>query len=80
MNAWYIEWCSSAWVEPENVRAALDAYGRGEIRLPPIPKNTPKKEIRDLCESSRILHYMKASVTEFLGLTSDYTCMFRFIG
>lgn len=64
------EWGSSASVEIETIRSVIEAYGKGLITLPPIPRNTPKIEVRELCEGSRIVHYTKASVAEFLGWTS----------
>jgi hypothetical protein len=42
------EWGTSARVELETVRAVIAAYGRGEITLPEVPKNTKRSELRDV--------------------------------
>jgi hypothetical protein len=64
------EWGTSAWVELETIRAVIEAYVRGEIALPKVTRNAPTKEVREVCEGSRILRYTKATVAEFLGWTS----------
>jgi hypothetical protein len=63
------EYSTDAWIELENVRVTLDAYARGEIMLPAIPKNTPQRDIVELRHGSGVVRYTKASVATFLGWT-----------
>lgn len=63
------EWGTSAWVELETIRSVIDAYGRGEIELPKVPKNTDTKVIRQAGQATVPLPYTQATVAEFLGWT-----------
>lgn len=63
------EWGSLAWVELESVRATIDAYAKGEIELPPIPKDTPKSNVRDVTRNGVSRPFTKSSVAQFLGWT-----------
>jgi hypothetical protein len=59
------EWGSSAWFEMETIKAVVEAYAAGEIELPPMPKDTPKK---------RILyapHFVSAKSPSDVGPVSD---------
>lgn len=64
------EWGSSAWVEMETIRAAIEAYGKGEISLPSVPTKTREDQILYVCATSRTHAYTKATVASFLGWTS----------
>lgn len=68
------EWGSSAWIELETVRSAIEAYGRGEIELPPVPKKTREDRIRHVSKPPLKHHpYTKATVAKFLGWTNRTT-------
>ena len=59
------EWGTSAWVELETIRATIDAYGKGLIELPKVPKTT---RLNDRLGSDD--HpYTRSTVAEFLGWT-----------
>lgn len=77
------EWGSSVAVETETVRAVLDAFGKGQITLPPVLDKTPQSAIRYTLEELtaddlqaldsgmspefRGHPYTKSTVAEFLG-------------
>lgn len=65
------EWGTSAWVELETIRATIEAYGNGEIGLPPVPAKTPKDSIRHVPKSSLEHPFTKATVASFLGWTTQ---------
>jgi hypothetical protein len=62
------EWGALGWVELETIRATIEAFAKGLIKLPEVPKNSPN--VREVSEGSRLLKYTKATVAEFLGWTS----------
>ncbi len=64
------EWGTSAWVELETIRSVIEAYGKGMIQLPKVPKNAP--QTREVIQGSGLL-YTKSSIAEFLGWTSKQT-------
>ena len=51
------------------LRATIAAYGKGEIELPKVPKNTDTKLIRQASQEPVMLAFTKATVAEFLGWT-----------
>ena len=59
------EWGTSAWVEVETLRATIEAFGKGLIQLPPVPKDTPKNVLRMSGER----RYTRSTVARFLGWT-----------
>jgi ParB/RepB/Spo0J family partition protein len=66
------EWGTSAWVELETIRAVIDAYGKGEIALPPVPAKSRTDMIRYVSADSRTHSYTKGTVAEFLGWTAKH--------
>jgi ParB-like chromosome segregation protein Spo0J len=64
------EWGTSAWVEIETIRATIDAFGKGEIELPLVSKNTPDK--REVGQNTGLVYTM-ASVAYFLGWTRKHS-------
>lgn len=75
------EWGTSAWVELETIRAVIEAYGKGEITLPKVPKDTRKDAIRDVSyeiEIRDVSHeigtrsYTTLTVATFLGWTRKH--------
>lgn len=60
------EWGSDGWVEVETVRATIEAYGKGLIRLPDVPPNTRKDRIRYV-GLNLDRPYTRLSVATFLG-------------
>jgi len=70
---------SSAYVEMESIQQTINAYGRGEIDLPEVPKDTKKEYVRDVCK--RI--YTRSTVAEALDMLTDsgqvnYACKTAF--
>ncbi len=63
------EWGTSAWVELETVRSVIQAYSKGEIVLPKVPKNAPER--REVGQGSGLV-YTRATVAEFLGWTRKH--------
>jgi hypothetical protein len=63
------EWGTSAWVEVETVRATIEAYGRGEIELPKVPRDTRKDQIRNVSHGTDSRSYTEGTVAQFLGWT-----------
>ena len=63
------EWGTSAWVELETLRAVIEAYGRGEIELPKVPRDTPKQHVRRLPHATGERSYTISTVAAFLGWT-----------
>lgn len=63
------EWGSDGWVTVETIRATLDAYGKGLIELPAVPKDTRKDLIRYVSQNSDSRSYTKGIVAQFLGWT-----------
>jgi hypothetical protein len=64
------EWQWTGWIEVETVRATIDAYERGFINLPEVPRDTQKGLIRYVCEPVRTRSYTMGTVAEFLGWTN----------
>jgi hypothetical protein len=60
------EWGTSAGIELETIRAVIDAFGKGEIDLLPVPKKTPADAIRHVGGNSSKT-YTKTTVARFLG-------------
>ena len=63
------EWGSSAWVELETIRSTIEAFARGEIDLPEVPKNTPKNLVREVRLGSDLVPYTKAMIADCLKWT-----------
>jgi hypothetical protein len=72
------EWGSSPWVELETVRATIEAYSKGEIKLPPErpgtrdsyrKKTDDDQTSSDVCQATDTRHYTKTQIAEFLGWT-----------
>ena len=67
------EWGTSAWVELETIRTTIEAYGKDEISLPPVPAKTNTLIILDAARDSLPHLYTKATVAQFLGWTNKRT-------
>lgn len=63
------EWGSDGWVEVETIRATIDAYGKGLITLPSVPKDVRKDLIRYVSRNSDSRAYTMGTVAQFLGWT-----------
>jgi hypothetical protein len=60
---------ASAWVELETIRTTIEAYGKGEIELPPVPAKTRSHLVKYDPPDSADHPYTKSTVAEFLGWT-----------
>ena len=65
------EWGTSAWVEIETVRAAIDAYGAGRLKkMPPVPKTANKKLIRYAPADTLEHPFTESTIATYLGWTA----------
>jgi hypothetical protein len=65
------EWGHSALVEIETIEATLEAAGKKEITLPPIPAHTNPNYIKRLPQDNGAVVYTMFSIAEFLGWTRE---------
>lgn len=61
------EWGTNAYIEAQTVESTIRAYGAGEIKLPGVPKDTPKTHIRYVHKSVCEGPYTTATLAKFLG-------------
>jgi ParB-like chromosome segregation protein Spo0J len=80
------EYGATGWAELESVLAVIEAYGKGEVNLPPVPEKTNHKLIRYADHTSGLHPYTRLTVAKFLNWVRkkggaeqlDYKCEVAF--
>jgi hypothetical protein len=71
------EWKTNVWVELETVRATIEAYGKGLIKLPEMEKSINTSLVLYAADGGQRRPYSLMSLAKFLGWTNKHNSTLR---